>query len=91
MSPLVTTPVDPQYRLFFFSHNHKQGIERLLKFEVKKQNCHETSQSSHFPQVQLNNPKTQLSTNNVPNDFCRSNPRMKQNQVHPLTKAINKI
>ena len=40
----------------------------MLKSGVKKNSSHETGQSSHFPLVPSNNPKTQLSTNDVPND-----------------------
>ena len=42
---LLTTAVDPRYRLDFFPANLKQKVVRLLKLKVKNHSCRETGQS----------------------------------------------
>ena len=66
-------------------------VEKLLKLEVKKHSCHETNSSNHFPLVLPNNPKTQLSTNVIPNEILFSYSFLKQKQEQPLTKESNKF
>ena len=66
---LLTTAVDPRYRLDFFHTNLKQKVVRLLKSEVKNYSCRETGQSGQVPLVPPNKPKAQLPINYVPNYF----------------------
>ena len=66
---LLTTPVDPLYRLDLFPVNRKRKIIRLQKSEVKNHSCRETGQ---VPLVPPNKPKSQLSKNDVPKHFCRA-------------------
>ena len=60
---LLTTAVDPRYRLEFFPDYLKQNVVRLMKSEVKSHSCRETSQ---VPLVPPNKPKAQLPKNDVP-------------------------
>ena len=66
---LLTTAVDPRYRLDFFPANLKQKVVRLLKSQVKNHSCRETGQSGQVPLVPPNKPKAQLPKNDVPKNF----------------------
>ena len=46
---LVTTAVDPRYRLSAFPSYLKNNVKELLKLEVKKHICFKADQSSEFP------------------------------------------
>ena len=83
---LLTTAVDPRYRLDFFPANLKQKVVRLLKSEVKNQGCCETGQSGKVFLVPPNKPK-----NDVPKFFCRSILHLNRKQVKKLTRVSNKI
>ena len=88
---LLTTVVDPRYRLDFFPGNLKKEVVKLLKSKVKNHSCRETGQSGQVPVVQPNKPKPQLPKNNVPKIFCCSIPHLNRKQVQTLTKMSNKI
>ena len=76
---LVTTAVEPRYRFYFFPPNLKQEVGRLLKLEVKSKIVVRLVKVVTFlMSINFNKPKTQLFTNGVPNDFCRSTARLKQ-------------
>ena len=66
---LLTTAVDPRYRLDFFSDNLRQKVVRILKSQVKNHSCRETGQSGQVPLIPLNKPKAQIPTNDVPKNF----------------------
>ena len=66
---LLTTVVDPRYRLDFFPGNLKKEVIKLLKSKVKNHSCRATGQSGQVPVVQPNKPKPQLPNNDVPKSF----------------------
>ena len=49
---LLTTAIDPGYKLKFFPENLKNNVKRLLKSEVKNHSCRETCQSVEVSLVQ---------------------------------------
>ena len=57
---LVTTAIDPKYKLNFFPENLKNKVKRLLKSEVKNHSCRETCKSVEVFLVLPEKPKAQL-------------------------------
>ena len=88
---LLTTAVDPRYRLDFFPDNLKQKVVRLLKSQVKNHSCRETGQSGQVPLIPPNNPKAQILTNDVPNFFCHSTLHLNRKEVQTITKVSQNI
>ena len=66
---LLTTAIDPRYKLNIFPENLKNKIKRLLKSEVKNHGCRETCQSVEVSLVPSKKPKAQLSKDDVPTIF----------------------
>ena len=54
---LLTTTIDPRYKLNFFPENLKSKVKRLLKSEVKFHSCRETRQSVEVSLVPTEKPK----------------------------------
>ena len=65
---ILTTAVDPRYRLDFFPANLKLKVLRLLKWQVKNHCCRETGQSGQVPLVPPKKRKAQIPTN-APKNF----------------------
>ena len=63
---LLTTAIDPRYKLNFFPENLKNKVKRLLKSEVKNHSCRETCQSVEVSLVPPEKPKAQLPKDDVP-------------------------
>ena len=66
---LVTTAVDPRYRLSAFPSYLKNNVKELLKLEVKKHICFKADQSSDSPTLPPEKPKSQPSANFDPKSF----------------------
>ena len=66
---LVTTAVDPRYRLSAFPSYLKNNVKELLKLEVKKHICFKADQSSDSPTLPPEKPKSQPSANFDPKKF----------------------
>jgi len=66
---LLTTAIDPRYKLNFFSENLKNKVKRLLKLEVKNHSCRKTCQNVEVSLVPPKKPKAQLPKDNVPTTF----------------------
>ena len=66
---LLTTAVDPQYRLDFFPDNLKNKVKRLLKSEVENHSCRETCKSVEVSPVLPEKPKAKLLKDVVPTIF----------------------
>ena len=63
---LLSTVIDPRYKLKFFPENLINKVKRLLKSEVKSHSCRETRQSVEEPPKK---PKAKLSKDDVPTNF----------------------
>ena len=87
---LVTTTVDPRYRLSVFPPNLKSKVDKLLKLEVKTHGCRETGQSGASPIVSPNNSRPQSHTNVDPKN-CLSLFFLCLKQKQPDTKTSNNI
>ena len=85
---LLTTAVDPRYRLDFFSDNLRQKVVRILKSQVKYHSCR---QSGQVPLIPLNKPKAQIPTNDIPKNFCHSILHLNRKEVKKLMKVSRKI
>ena len=66
---LLTTAIDPRYKLNFFPENLKNKVKRLLKLEVKNHSCLETCQNVEVFLVQHKKPEAQLPKDDVPTSF----------------------
>ena len=66
---LLTTAIDPRYKLNFFPKNLKNKVKRLLKSEVKNHSCRETCKIVEVSLVLPEKPKAQLPKDVVPRIF----------------------
>ena len=66
---LLTTAIDPMYKLNFFPEILKNKVKRLLKSEVKNHSCRETCKSVEVSLVPPEKPKAQLPKDDVPTVF----------------------
>ena len=66
---LVTTAVDPRYRLSVFPPSLKSKVDSLLELEVRRHSCRDTGQSDDSLIVPPKNPKPQSPTNIDPKSF----------------------
>ena len=66
---LLTTAIDPRYKLNFFPENLKNKVKRQLKSEVKNHSCRETCQSVEVSLVPPKKPKAQLPRGNISTNF----------------------
>ena len=66
---LLTTAIDPRYKLNIFPGNLNNKIKRLLKSEVKNYSCRKTFQSVEVSLVPPEKPKSQLPKDYVPTNF----------------------
>ena len=87
---LVTTAVDPLYRISVFPPNLKLKVDKLLKLEVKTHGCRETGQSGVSSIVSPNNSRPQSHTNVDPKN-CLSLFFLCLKQKQPDTKTSNNI
>ena len=88
---LLTTAIDPRYKLNFFPENLKNKVKRLLKSEVKNHSCRETCKSVEVSLVPPEKLKDQLPNDNVPQTFCRSIQHFNLKQVPTLRKVSKMI
>ena len=63
---LLSTVIDPRYKLKFFPENLINKVKRLLKSEVKSHSCRKTRQSVEEPPKKH---KAKLSKDNVSTNF----------------------
>ena len=87
---LLTTAVDPRYRLDFFSDNLRQKVVRILKSQVKNHSCRETGQSGQVPLIPLNKPKAQIPTNDVPKNFLSFYSTFKSERSEKINESEQK-
>ena len=87
---LLTTAVDPRYRLDFFPANPKQKVVRLMKSELKNHSCCKTGQSGLVPLVPPNKPKNDIFFLSVYSSF-KSETRAKTQEIEHITLCFYSI
>ena len=88
---LFNTAIDLRYKLYFFSENLKNKVNRLLKSEVKNHSCRETCQSVEVSLVPPKKPKAQLPKDDVHTNFYRFIRHSNRKQMQKFRKVTNMI